>query len=281
MSEFELDNQANGEAEQKQAGAYLFAQSSVGKAATGVLSGLAVSQTATASGSVLVAPGAGVAQAAVLDGVSLLVNNTSKTLDVLVANPVGSLPRIDSVVFDAATTSVRAIIGTPSATPSPPTLPSSAVLLAQLRQIQSGQPGYGTIPTSAIDDLRTFTSLALGAAVSGTFTPTAGFYDTPSLSYSLNGTVASTTPGLGVVLKAGNVTLNGNIRRTGASFSNADTLLGNVPDGFRPATVQRGTVVSGASSYTLVVLTNGDVWLVNATLATSNSVVPHLSWPVA
>lgn len=158
MSQFELHNAGNTEAQQKEALAYLLAQSSTGKAATGVLTGLGVAQTTTASGSVVVSAGAGVAQAAVLDGASVLVNDSDLSLDVLTANPMGATPRNDIVVFDAATTSVRAIIGTPSATPTDPTVPTSAIPLARLRNAASAT----TIPTSAIDDLRTYTSLFTG-----------------------------------------------------------------------------------------------------------------------
>jgi hypothetical protein len=155
VSVIELHNAGNTEAQQKEALAYLLAQSAPGKAATGVLSGLVVSQTATASGSVLVAAGGAVAQAAVLDGASVLVNDSTATLDVFTANPMGSLPRNDVVVFDAATLSVRVVVGTPNATPTDPTVPTSAVKLARLRNAANAT----TIPTSAIDDLRTYTAL--------------------------------------------------------------------------------------------------------------------------
>jgi hypothetical protein len=157
---FELHNAGNTEAQQKAGLAYLLAQVSTGKAAMGVLSGLVVSQTATASGSVQVAAGGAVAQAAVLDGASLLVNDSTATIDVFTANPMGSLPRNDIIVFDAATLSLRVIVGAPNATPTDPTVPTSAVKLARLRNAASAT----TIPTSAIDDLRVYTSLA-GATI--------------------------------------------------------------------------------------------------------------------
>lgn len=156
MAVFEYHNAGNTQAQQDEALAYLLAQSTTGKAATGVLSGLGVSQTTTASGSVLVAAGAGVVQAATLDGAGLLVNDSQVTLDVFTANPMSSLPRNDIVVFDRATTSVRVIIGTASSTPADPTVPTSCIPLARLRNAGSAT----TIPTSAIDDLRTFTTLA-------------------------------------------------------------------------------------------------------------------------
>lgn len=156
MAEFERDNAGNSEAQQKQALAYLFAQSSPGVAATGVLAGLAVSQTTTASGSVLVAPGAAVVQASATAGVSELVNDTAKTLDVLTENPVGALPRNDVVVFDAAIPGLRAIVGSPNATPADPTVPATTVALARLRHAADAT----TIPAAKIDQLHVATSLA-------------------------------------------------------------------------------------------------------------------------
>ena len=155
MTVFEYHAAGNSEAQQKEALAYLLAQSSVGKAATGVLSGLAVAQTTTASGSVTVAAGAGVAQAAVLDGASVVVNDTQVTLDVLGANPVGGVARNDIIALDAASRSLLVLVGTPNAVPTDPTVPATAVRLARLRHAGSAT----TIPSSAIDDLRTFTHL--------------------------------------------------------------------------------------------------------------------------
>lgn len=198
MSQFELHNAGNTEAQQKEAVAYLLGSSgTTGKAATGVLSGLAVSQTATASGSVLAAAGAGVAQAAVLDGASVLVNDSQATLDVFTANPMSSLPRNDIVVFDAATTSVRVIIGTPSATPSDPTVPTSAIPLARLRNGASAT----TIPTANIDDLRTFTYLA-GVRPAGTlYRRTTDFTLTSGTESAALATVAPAITGSGYTLK--------------------------------------------------------------------------------
>lgn len=156
MTQFQYLNGGNTEAQDKLATSYLFQQVSTGKAATGVLSGLGVTQTATASGSVLVPAGAGVVQAAVLDGADVLVNDTQATIDVFTANPMPALPRNDIIVFDTATTSLRVIVGTASATPADPTVPSSAIPLARLRNSASAT----TIPTANIDDLRTFTTLA-------------------------------------------------------------------------------------------------------------------------
>lgn len=160
MTVIELHNAGNTEAQQKEGLAYLLAQVSQGKAATGVLSGLGVSQTTTASKSVQVAAGGAVAQASVLVGASLLVNDTTITLDVLTANPLGSLPRNDIIVLDAATLDVHPVIGTPNATPSDPTVPSTAVPLARIRNAADAT----TVPASAIDDLRPWTALA-GAPV--------------------------------------------------------------------------------------------------------------------
>lgn len=155
MSEFMLDAAGATEAQQRQAMAYLFAQASTGLARTGTLAGLGVAQTTTASDSVTIGSGACVVQASVLTGVALLVNDATKTLDVLTAHPMGGLPRNDIVVFDSATSQIGVVVGTPDATPSDPTVPDTACPLARLRHAASAT----TVPTSAIDDLRFGTML--------------------------------------------------------------------------------------------------------------------------
>lgn len=181
MSEFEYLNGGNSEAQDKMATSYLLAQVSQGKAVTAVLSGLAVTQTGTASANVLVAAGAGVVQASTTDGASIMVNDTQKTLDVLTANPMGGLPRNDIVVFDQATFSIRVVVGTPNASPTDPTVPTSAFPLARLRHAASAT----TVPTAKIDDLRTYTSLAEYAPVWTTLTLAGGVSGT--LKYRVRG----------------------------------------------------------------------------------------------
>lgn len=233
MSQFEYLNQGNQEAQDKLATAFLLAQSSTGKATTGVLSGLGVTQTATASGSVSIAAGAGVAQAAVLDGASILVNDTALTLDVLTANPVGTLPRNDVVVFDAATTSIRVIIGSPNATPGDPTVPASAIKLARLRQIASGQPNAGTIPTANIDDWRTYTNL-FGVVTQATIENDSG-WQTATLNSGWTNASGYTTQ---YRRKNGRVELRGMVLK-GAGASAAFFTL---PAGFAPSS----TVILGS-----------------------------------
>lgn len=161
MTEFQYLDEGNSEAQDRLATSFLLAQVSTGKAATGVLAGLLVAQTGTASVSVLIDAGAGASQDTVGNGVAIMVNDTQKTLDVLTANPMGGTPRNDMVVFDAATKSVRAIIGTPNAVPTDPTVPTTAIPLARLRHAASAT----TIPTAKIDDIRVFTSLFGGPFV--------------------------------------------------------------------------------------------------------------------
>ena len=158
MTVFEYHHAGNSEAQQKAALAYLLAQSSVGKARAGVLVGLAVSQETTASKNVSVAAGAGAAQSAVIDGASVIINDTATVVDVLNANPMGGLPRNDLIVLDAATRSLRVIVGTPNAVPTDPTVPATATRLARVRNAA----GATTVPASAIDDLRSFTSVGGG-----------------------------------------------------------------------------------------------------------------------
>jgi hypothetical protein len=167
VSEFQYLDGGNTEAQDRLASSYLFAQDSAGLATDGVLSGLAVAQTTTASASVTIAAGACAVQDSVLSGVALLVNDSQKTLDVLGANPMGGTPRNDLVVFDAATVSggtggLRVIVGTPNAVPADPSVPATAVKLARIRNLASAT----TVPAAQIDDLRSYTSL-FGARVQG------------------------------------------------------------------------------------------------------------------
>lgn len=166
MTQFIRDKAGASEPQQKMALSYLFAQDSAGLASDGVLTGLAVSQTGSASASVVIGKGSGVAQDSVLNGASMMVLDTDLTLDVLGVNPMGGLPRNDIIVFDAATISggaggVRVIVGTPNASPTDPSVPATAIPLARLRHAASAT----TVPTSVIDSLRVFTSL-VGAATS-------------------------------------------------------------------------------------------------------------------
>lgn len=158
------------EAQQRQALAYLLEQVSTGLARTGILSGLVVGQTATASGSVDIGSGACVVQSSVIAGAALLVSNTTATLDVLGAHPMGGLPRNDVVVFDSVTSDFAVIVGTPNAVPTDPTVPATACPLARLRHAASAT----TIPTAKIDDLRVETRLFGGRRAYEAFTATLG-----------------------------------------------------------------------------------------------------------
>ena len=158
MSEFKYLSAGEQEAQAKQADAYLFQQQvggAPGFAITGVMAGLGVTQTATASGSVVVGAGMGVVQSSVTAGVSRLVSNADKTLDVLVASPMGSLPRIDVVVLEQSSATIKVLVGTPNATPTAPAAAASELQLAQLNHAANAT----TVPASAITDVRTFTTL--------------------------------------------------------------------------------------------------------------------------
>ena len=148
MAEFEFLRAGNSEATEKKALNALFAS------ASGVLSGLVVTQTSTASGSVLIASGAALVHPSAVSA-SLLGNDTSKTLDVFTANPVGGLPRNDIVEFDQITATISVRVGTPNATPTDPTVPNTSVALARLRHAASAT----TIPTAKIDTLIVATTL--------------------------------------------------------------------------------------------------------------------------
>jgi len=156
MATYEYHNAGNSEAQEKVALSRLFAPDPDGvRAATGVLGGLVVSQTATASGSVHIVSGSAVVHPTMYVGASLLVNDSGMDLDIFTTNPMGGLPRNDIVVFDSLTASIAVIVGTPNATPTDPTVPATAVALARLRHAASAT----TIPTAKIDPLIVPTAL--------------------------------------------------------------------------------------------------------------------------
>jgi len=156
VSEFKAGVLNESEAQWRQYLSTLYAQSTPGVAATGVVSGLGVAQTATASASIIVGLGSAVVQTSLTTGVSPLLSNADKTIDVLTGSPVGGLPRNDLVIFNGDTASIQVVIGTPNASPTDPT-PSTTnhIKLARIRNAANAT----SIPTSAIDDLRVFTTL--------------------------------------------------------------------------------------------------------------------------
>ena len=167
MTQFQYLDGGNLEHQDKLADAYLFEQSAEGIARTGVISGLGVAQTTTAGPNVVVGAGSGVVQVSRLAGAERLVNDTDFTLDVLTANPMGGVPRNDIVVFDQATlpNGIRVIVGTPAATPSDPTVPTSAIPLARLRHAASAT----TVSSGKIDDLRATARLKGTSKTGGRF----------------------------------------------------------------------------------------------------------------
>lgn len=166
MAEFKVGKSGETEAQFRQFLAQLFTQGGFMKARTGVIgaTGLGVSQTTTASASVVVDSGMGVVQDTSLNGAVPLINNSPKTLDVLVANPVGGVPRNDIVVFDASSESISVVVGDANATPTDPTVPATAIPLARLRHAA----GATTVPASAIDSLRVYTATRGGITPANT-----------------------------------------------------------------------------------------------------------------
>ena len=224
MTQFEFLHAGGTEAQQKIALAWLMDQVSLGKARTGVVAGLLVSQTGTPSTSVQIQSGAAMTQNAVLDGASLLVNDSTATLDVLGPNPMAGVgsPRWDLIVFDNATRTIRAITGTPSGTPVDPATPATAAPLARLRHAANAT----TIPSSAIDDLRTsagFTSSLLDARLDALEADSGNLTNilTASSGWSI---AVQTARKIGRV-----VTLTFAVQRTGATISGtSDGNLTNV-----------------------------------------------------
>lgn len=246
MTQFVNHSAGASEAQQKMALAFLLRQDSTGLARDGVLAGLGVSQTGTASSSVVIGRGAGVVQDTVTAGAQMPVNDTDLTLDVLGPNPMGGLPRNDIIVFDAATVTagaggVRAIVGTPNASPTDPTVPATALPLARLRHAASAT----TIPTANIDDLRTYTGPAPSSDSGWLTLTTTGF----------SGTIVNTVK----YRKLGDVVyMQGNVNSfTAGSFQT----LGTLPVGYRPAVASHygATSNSGTNSMAINVSAAGVV----------------------
>ena len=156
MSEWKAAQAGESEAQWREFLAYLFAQASTGIATTGVLAGLGVTQTATASGSIIVGRGCALVQPSLTTGVLPLVGDDDKTIDVLTASPMGALPRNDLVIFNADTGKREVVVGSPNASPTDPTVSANHVKLARIRNAANAT----TIPASAIDPLQVSTSLA-------------------------------------------------------------------------------------------------------------------------
>ena len=216
----EYHNAGNTEANEKQGLAALFAEASPGIAKTGVLTGLGVSQTATASGSVQVGQGSGVVQGSLTAGASVL-SDPAPTLDVLTANPVGALPRNDIVVFDGVTAAVKVLVGTANATPTDPTVPNTALKLARLRHAANAP----SILASKIDDLRVFTSLRPPTAPAFTST---GFSFAPGVSAVGAGFMWRVLPTTSEVEFYGGLAVS-------AAFTAGGVKIGTLPVGVRPA----------------------------------------------
>jgi hypothetical protein len=212
VSEFKGFAAGSSEAQVLQTLSYLFKQQvggAPGFAVAGVVAGLGVSQTATASGSVVVGSGMGVLQSTVTSGMAPLVSNADKTVDVLGASPMGSLPRIDVIVFKQSTASIEVIVGTPNA--SPVANPAAAFEL-QLAQINHAANAT-TVPTSAITDLRVFTTLNV---------PDAAQWQSITPVY---------TNTLGESLSVGNGTISGRVRISGTGAKQMLTFQGSLVRG--------------------------------------------------
>ncbi len=266
MAEFKYLDQGNSEVQDKQAEAYQYTSSgTTGIAATGVIEGLVVRQTATASGSVLIDAGACLDQASLGQGADRLINPSQKTLDIFTAHPMGGLPRNDIVTFDSITTAIIPVIGTPNASPTDPTVPATSVALGRLRHAASAT----TIPTAKIDDLRVFTYLR-GA------TPDDTGWITPTL---LNGwinfggayRVAQYRRKNGICYVAGLIK-SGTIA--------PGTIILNLPIGFRPSGRDIYTAWGNGNPCALEVEVNGDLFVGDvAAFAARQSIA--LSFPIS
>lgn len=269
MAEFQVLNGGNSEVQDKQGASYAWAPSgTVGIAATGVIEGLGVTQTGTASGSVLIGTGACVNQASLGQGLDQLVNSGSKTLDVFTSNPMGALPRRDIVVFDSITSVIIAIIGTPNASPSDPTVPATAVALARLRHDASAT----SIPTSAIDDMLLYTTPRQAAI------PPMVFAASVSPASGFAGTIDFWTKG-GIVWCRSVVTKSGaNIANTNVSnFFAVPSGLG--PPGQWSFPAARGD--TGLAYRVNIVAGTGIAFVNNLTINSGEPLEWAQSWPLA
>jgi hypothetical protein len=215
MAEFQYLGQGNSEAQDKLATSFLLAQSLPGFALTGVLAGGSVQQTTTASGSVVITAGADVVQGSALAGSSILVNDTSKTLDVFTTSPVGGLPRNDLVVFDSVTRTLRVIVGVPNASPSDPSFPATVCVHARLRH----QAGATAIPGGRIDDLRKYTTAGTAVHRDG-----AGLYRPVDVAFDAQWS----TDASGVVTSVFDLTAHGMTRLRGVSFTGYGLTAGGI-----------------------------------------------------
>ena len=234
MGTFEYHNAGNSEAQEKEALSRLFAQSGV-LAATGVLDGLVVTQTSTASGSVLIASGSAVIHPTMTAGASLIVNDSTMTLDVFTSSPMGGLPRNDIVVADSLTAAITVLVGVGNATPTDPTIPATSVALARLRHAASAT----TIPTAKIDNLIVATTLR------GIPAPT------PTLTYTGSNIPAFATGITNFVFGGGN-TLTGAVTFPAGRFTAAPIVTAIVGATAYKAAV-RQTVAPSTTGVTLTV----------------------------
>lgn len=247
MSTFRGIYNGTTEAQLKQFFAYLFSPAG-GTAATGVVSGLAVSQTTTASGSVNVSAGMGVVQDALLSGVTPLVNNAVQAVDVFTGSPMAAVgnPRNDIVVFNGSTGNIEALIGTPNASPTDPTVPATSLKLARLRHAANAT----TIPAAKIDDLRVFTGLLA-------FPADTGWKDIPLSAGGF--TVPPGSVRWQVRQYAGVVYFRGSLQNS--AYTANYGVVGTLPAGITlPTTPCALTVSTNTSSkHAVQVMANGDV----------------------
>lgn len=217
------------EKEFRQLFAYLLEQSGTGQVKPGVLPGpsparLQVQQTTTASSSVQVIWGVAVVQDVRTDGVVPLVSNSTKTINVLGPNPMGALPRNDLVVFDAVVGAIVVVTGTPNASPADPVPTNSHLKLARIRHAANAT----TVPSSAIDDLRTYTRMNVAVP---------DVTDSDWVNISVASGKAGQSGSNPQVRKVGNqVFTRWGWSSTGLTTPGASVVAGTVPTGYRPTT---------------------------------------------
>jgi hypothetical protein len=139
--------------------------------ARGVVRGMAVTQTDPASGGVLVGVGRVLNQASSgIGGAYLETLDAAKVVPVLSgagSTPAESSPRRDLIVYESGLpvgSRLHVVKGEAGAIPVDPAVPAQAVALARVRvKAAAAYGGNEVIAAADIDDLRTYTALAVSA----------------------------------------------------------------------------------------------------------------------
>ncbi len=219
---------------------------------SGVFSGMTVTQTTTASGSVVVSAGMAVLEDST--GAYPLMADASYTLNVLGANPVGSSVRTDLIVADKSSPTAPVLVLGTSGSSTAPTPTSSQVLLAQLNHTASAT----TVTTARIDNTVRSTCYLTGV---NTVSPwinlsLASGYTSPS----------GNVPGYRIT--PWGVQLRGSAQK-GSALAQGDQPLATFPAAIRPSATTYLTAQGGTSTTVNLQLTSAGALTVKVVPGTS------------